>query len=261
MECYDKKDPQSLGVGDTWSYFNQLYWNGYVDQSDYEDWRTNNCDSESHRRGVPHPACDLILNRVSQPSNLGPDFNPDDSFDDYCTGNRSLDLSTSICTNDSSSTWSRMNSYLAQASTSTAFGSPVIYNSLQEYFNFTQDAIGMLKYYKYVLSRKPSVRILIYSGLSDIYTVPFSYTMPCIYQLVFQMGAKVTIPWKLWKVNVNHVGHWKQWSNHVTYATIRGAGHEVPLYQPYSAMVMFDRFLHNDGLDPLVVQKKLGKYF
>jgi hypothetical protein len=29
MECYDPRDPQDFGVGDTWSFFNQLYWNGY----------------------------------------------------------------------------------------------------------------------------------------------------------------------------------------------------------------------------------------
>jgi hypothetical protein len=28
-----------MHVGDTWTYFNQLYWNGYIPQEGYEAWR------------------------------------------------------------------------------------------------------------------------------------------------------------------------------------------------------------------------------
>lgn len=44
------------------------------------------CESESHRRGVPIPACEQILNTYMAPANLGPDFDPDNSFTDPCTG-------------------------------------------------------------------------------------------------------------------------------------------------------------------------------
>jgi len=108
----------------------------------------------------------------------------------------------------------------------------------------------LLKYYEHVLTVKPSVRILIYSGLSDVYTVPFSYTMPCVHQLVTLLNAKVTVPWKVWLSNKDHTaGHWKQWSNNVTYATVKGAGHEVPMFQPYLGMLLFDRYFHTNGLD------------
>jgi len=244
MECYDKNDPQQFGVGDTWSYFNQLYWNGYVSQIDYEIWRLANCDSESHRRGVPQPICDNILNRVQAVSNLGIDFDPDDSFTDYCTGNSSLSLSTSICADDSGSTWNKLSNYLSQPVVTSALNAHLTWNSYSQYFNYTQDAVGMIKYYIHVLTVKPSVKILVYSGLSDIYTVPFSYTMPCIHQLSFLTNAKVKVPWTLWHSNKNHhAGHWQQWSNNVTYATVRGAGHEVPTFQPYTALLMFSRFL------------------
>lgn len=250
MECYDPRDPQDFGVGDTWSYFNQLYWNGYVDQEDYEKWRREGCDSESHRHGVPHPRCDDILNSVSGAKNLGTDFDPDNNFADYCTGNGTLDFATSECSDDSGSLWSVMTDYLSLPEVSTAFHADIIFNSRSNYFNYTADARGMLKYYEHVLAAKPSVKILVYSGLSDVYTVPFTYTMPCIYQLGRATRASVKVPWKLWHppTKVHHGGHWQQWSNNVTYATVRAAGHEVPMYQPYLAMVMFDRFLHTYGL-------------
>lgn len=114
MECYDESDPQQFGVGDTWTYFNQLYWNGYVDQQHYELWRATGCDSEDHRSGKDIPACDAILDAVSQPNLLGDDFDPDDSFTDYCTGNSTLDLATSICTDDSGSIWNTVYNYLGQ---------------------------------------------------------------------------------------------------------------------------------------------------
>lgn len=250
MECYDESDPQEFGVGDTWSFFNQLYWNGYVDQTDYELWRKSGCDSESHRHGVDHPHCDVILNRVSNPSNLGADFDPDDAFTDWCTGNGTLSFATSVCEDNSESTWSKATAYLSQPAVATAFHAHIQFNSLSNKFNYTADAHGgMIKYYLHVLREKPSVHILIYSGLSDIYTVPFSYTMPCVHKLALRTQSRITVPWTLWHPNPHHHGgHWVQFSNNVTYATVRGAGHEVPMYQPYLAMIMFDRYLHTNGL-------------
>lgn len=226
MECYDSHDPQSFGVGDTWLYFNQLYWNGYVSQDDYENWRANGCDSEDHRQGAPIPICDAILNKVQDPSLLGLDFDPDNSFTDFCTGNGSLSLATSLCSSNPQTIWATMSDYLSQTVVANALHADQPFNSMQSHFNFTQDAKNMLKYYSHVLKVKPSVHILVYSGLSDIYTVPFTYTMPCVYKLMIQEKASVKIPWRLWhtKDGNHHLGHWQQWSNGVTYATVRGAG-------------------------------------
>jgi hypothetical protein len=153
----------------------------------------------------------------------------------------------------------------------------IIWGAKTSSFNYTQDAFDMPRFYQHVLKKKPDVRILIYSGLNDIFTVPFSYTMPCVNELIRRTHAKVTVPWKLWHSNPMHhlgtlidlfyclfyvsfyvslyfwfylvfwfaclafvlilshaSGHWQQWSNNVTYATVRGAGHEVPSFQPYS---------------------------
>jgi len=202
MECYNKDDPQNWGVGDTWSFFNQLYWNGYVDQDAYEQWRTNGCDSESHRRGAPHPACDAILNAVSTPALLGVDFNPDASFDDFCTGNTTLSFGLSECKDASASTWNIWNEYLTLPEVTKALHADITFNAKINSFNYTADAQGKeLDAYLHVLKKKPSVKILIYSGLSDIYTVPFSYSMPCVHKLAIRANAKVTHPWTLWHPN------------------------------------------------------------
>ena len=47
FRCFASSDPAEDRVGDTWTEFNQLYWNGYISQDVYERWRDSDCDSES----------------------------------------------------------------------------------------------------------------------------------------------------------------------------------------------------------------------
>jgi hypothetical protein len=118
-----------------------------------------------------------------------------------------------------------MTDYLTLPEVAKAFHATINWNSRSHYFNYTADARGMIKYYNHVLIRKPSVKILVYSGLSDVYTVPFTYTMPCIHQLAKLTSSSVKVSWKLWHppTKVHHGGHWQQWTNNVTYATVRAA--------------------------------------
>ncbi len=81
------------------------------------------------------------------------------------------------------------------------------------------------------------------AGDVDIATVPFGFTMPCLGEL----NAQNTRVWGPWFVNGQTAGYWEQFDLY-TFATIKGAGHEAPQYQPLSAFNMFKRFLNTQSL-------------
>jgi len=84
---------------------------------------------------------------------------------------------------------------------------------------------------------------MIYSGDVDIYTVPFGYTMACLAEL----QESVQSAWQPWFVNGATAGYVEVY-DHFTYATLKGAGHEAPQYQPLTAMNMFQRFMTSGSL-------------
>jgi hypothetical protein len=189
MQCaYDPDD-----VTTTWAQFNQMYWNGFVSQHEYELWRKLSCDSEDHRKGMPFPKCDEILQRVTKPEILGVDYNSDDLYSDYCTNNGTLDFATNSCADDSGTVWNIMTNYLSQDIVSRNFHADYNFNANYNSFDFTTDVSVMVPYYAKILAKMPSVKILVYSGLSDVGTVPFTASMPCLHQLSEMTRSKVLI--------------------------------------------------------------------
>jgi len=80
----------------------------------------------------------------------------------------------------------------------------------------------------------------------DILTVPFAFTQPCI----AQMSGKMTSGWQPWFVNGATAGYVEVYDKY-TYATVKGAGHETPEYQPVSSFAMVQRFIKTGSLkDP-----------
>lgn len=54
---------------------------------------------------------------------------------------------------------------------------------------------------------------------------------------------------KIFVVNIlSQVGGWTEIYEGLTFATVRGAGHEVPLFQPKRAYVLFKSFLEGKQL-------------
>jgi len=84
---------------------------------------------------------------------------------------------------------------------------------------------------------------MIYSGDVDIYTVPFGYTKACLSEL----DETVVSPWQPWFVNGATAGYVEEYE-HITYATIKGGGHEAPQYQPLISLNLFQRFLTKQRL-------------
>lgn len=83
------------------------------------------------------------------------------------------------------------------------------------------------------------VQILVYSGDTDG-RVPVTSTRYSLNVL----NLPIKSPWKSWTINSEVGGYTMVYDRNLTFATVRGAGHEVPSYQPARALVLINSFLH-----------------
>ncbi|KAG6487810.1 hypothetical protein ZIOFF_056417 [Zingiber officinale] len=58
-----------------------------------------------------------------------------------------------------------------------------------------------------------------------------------------KLKLKVKVPWRAWMLNSEVGGYTVMYDHNLTFATIRGAGHEVPSYQPTRVPEMIKNFL------------------
>lgn len=59
----------------------------------------------------------------------------------------------------------------------------------------------------------------------------------------FKYSSEIIIIRVIRATVVEQVGGWTEVYDGLTFATVRGAGHEVPLFQPHRAFVLFKSFL------------------
>lgn len=96
----------------------------------------------------------------------------------------------------------------------------------------------MFPIYKRLISL--GIRILLYSGDVDA-VVPVSGTRYSI----DAMNLKVVKPWRFWTDASKQVAGYKVVYDGLSFATVRGAGHEVPRFQPRQAFALLKTFLEN----------------
>jgi serine carboxypeptidase-like clade 1 len=96
-----------------------------------------------------------------------------------------------------------------------------------------------------VLLPATGLRGLVFSGDHDL-CVPHTGSEAWTRSL----GRPVISPWQPW-----HIGKPKQvagyaieYAQHLTYATVKGAGHMVPQTRPAEAYAMFERFVSGQAL-------------
>jgi len=225
--------------------FNLLYWHGLVSFSNYALWLQYGCESNSNTE-----ACEQTLNDAlneigeidqelvySQPS-----LDPDNLYQDFCTSNATLEFAKDIpvgCTPDQESTYLNIASVQAAIHAKKTKWAPC-----SNKIKYTRDTSSMIPFYQDIFKKKPSLHVLVYSGDVDIMTVPFGFTQACLTEL----NANVVSNWKPWFVNGATAGYWEKYDTY-TFATIKGAGHEAPAYEPLQSYYMFTRFLNTQSLD------------
>ncbi|KAL2897500.1 Serine carboxypeptidase-like 25 [Bienertia sinuspersici] len=102
--------------------------------------------------------------------------------------------------------------------------------------NWNDSEASVLPIYRQLMAA--GVPIWVFSGDVDS-VVPVTATRYSLAQLKLQ----IKIPWYPW-----YVGGWTEVYKGLTFATVRGAGHEVPLFKPRAALELFRAFLRGKPL-------------
>ncbi|KAL0316512.1 UNVERIFIED_CONTAM: Serine carboxypeptidase 24 [Sesamum radiatum] len=106
--------------------------------------------------------------------------------------------------------------------------------------NWKDSDASMLPTYKKLMAG--GLRIWVFSGDTDS-VVPVTATRFSLSHL----NLKIKTPWYPW-YSGGQVGGWTEVYDGLTFATVRGAGHEVPLIQPRRAFELFQTFLSGKDL-------------
>ncbi|WOG99362.1 hypothetical protein DCAR_0518710 [Daucus carota subsp. sativus] len=86
------------------------------------------------------------------------------------------------------------------------------------------------------------IPVLVYSGDQDS-VIPLTGSRTLVCGLAKRLGLNTTVPYRVW-FQGQQVGGWTQvYGNILSFATIRGASHEVPFSQPERSLVLFKAFL------------------
>jgi serine carboxypeptidase-like clade 2 len=209
------------------------FWHGMVSFADYTAFHDAGCD----RQKPPNQQrCDDIFTDIS---NAIGNIDGDDLYTNPCTGNGTLDLLATVpgcVTSDEIST-----RWFNRADVQAALHArPTVWADCTNAVNYTTENPSMLSYMRYFFAKRPDLKILFYSGDVDIATVPHAFTQFCLSRLrrpIIQKWRPYYLP------GIGAPGGYVEVFDRYTYATIKGAGHEAPAYQPALAYHMFSNFL------------------
>jgi len=247
-------------MGNITLQLNLYYWHGLVSYSNFQAWHQNNCVADQSsstctsiwnavQKQIGQIDQELKRNSLIKPQ---PSLDPDCLYQDFCTGNGTLEYVATVPV-ECHSLGDETATYLNRADVQEAIHAkgangqaPATWTECTQNINYDITGVSLVPKYANFQKQKPGVKILVYSGDIDIATVPFGYTQPCLAQL----NAKNTKAWGPWFVNGQTAGYWEQFDSY-TFATLKGAGHEAPEYQPLSSFNMFERFMKSQSLvDP-----------
>lgn len=250
--------------------FYNYYWHGLVSFSNFQAWQTNNCPSNENSNvcqniwNVTQTQIGVINQELKRSSSLRrrqgvpiqPSLDPDDLYQDFCTGNGTLDYVATVPIN-CQPVGQLVATYLNRADVQAAIhaqgpngGAPLTWTECTSVINYNISGASLVPLYAKFQQQKPGLHVLVYSGDVDIATVPFPTTQEALGELINVTGAQNLVPFQPWFVNGQTAGYYEVYETH-TYATVKGAGHEAPEYQPLSAFNLFSRYLNTQTLkDP-----------
>ncbi|ELR20229.1 serine carboxypeptidase [Acanthamoeba castellanii str. Neff] len=217
------------------------YWHGTVSISDYLTWHATGCDEVKEE----YPAkCHMLFAQIVLATG---NIDGDDLYSNYCTGNSSLDIfeQTPNCLRFETVANRWLNAIHARVGTK--------WTECSRALNYTMQKQNMLVYLQEFFVKRPDLKILYYSGDVDIATVPFAYTQYCLNGL----HRPIVKRWKPWYApGVQAVAGYSEVFDRYTFVTIRGAGHEAPMYQPALAYHVFSNFLQSGALPEVAPQRR-----
>ena len=101
----------------------------------------------------------------------------------------------------------------------------------------------MTPYYNYLIDGGFKLNILVYSGDDDDVCATVG-TQSWIWDLGYEVSGKA---WQDYTVSEQTAGYITKWANtKLAFATVHGAGHEVPTYKPEVALELFKMYLSGE---------------
>jgi serine carboxypeptidase-like clade 2 len=117
---------------------------------------------------------------------------------------------------------------------------PYSWTACSDILPWTDSVTTVLPIYRQLIAS--GLRILVFSGDTDS-RVPVTATKLSINEL----KLPIETPWYPW-VSGDEVGGYTVIYKGLTFATVRGAGHEVPEFQPSRALTLFKYFVNEKAL-------------
>ncbi|KAL6076427.1 Carboxypeptidase [Balamuthia mandrillaris] len=254
---------------------NLFYWHGLVSYTNFANWTRQGCNKDSSSAacsyiynqtitqigvfdqelkglGLNHKAKAMplfrhnyLLQRAAKKSKNQPSLDPDDLYQDFCTGNGTLDFAATIPTN-CMPIGERVAAYLNRVDVQKAIhAKPTKWTECTDAINYEPSGANMNDIYLRLFNEAPNVSVLVFAGDIDIATVPFATTQACLGEIANKV--RPVSAWQPWFVNGATAGYVEVFDKY-TFATIKGAGHEAPQYQPITSFAMFSRFLTRQNL-------------
>ncbi|XP_026660628.2 serine carboxypeptidase-like 17 [Phoenix dactylifera] len=106
---------------------------------------------------------------------------------------------------------------------------------------YKRDIPSNVKYHRKLTSE--GYRALVYSGDHDL-AIPFLGTKEWIKSLDYF----IVDDWRSWHAGGQVAGYTRTYSNNLTFATVKGAGHTAPEYRPNECLAMFKRWINHKPL-------------
>lgn len=215
---------------------NLFYWHGLIPLSSYNEWNGAGCATDSASK-----ACTAMLNTFTDQIGW---FDPDNLYTDKFTGNASLGVGPTPARSIQELLTAYLNSSAVQeaiharptswvgccAEPGQSGGACAL--------NYTNHWTNQMPLYERFFIEAPHLRVLIYSGDVDIATCPHPYAQLCLSTLKRPQSQA----WAPWTMQGQTAGYSEVYDRY-TYATVKGAGHEVPLFQPRAAYQLVSGFV------------------
>ncbi|ESR36015.1 hypothetical protein CICLE_v10028360mg [Citrus x clementina] len=161
----------------------------------------------------------------------------------------SLDFLSSPTQPAASGTWCRFHNYVysyiwandktVQRAIGVQEGTVKYWVRCNQSLSYTKDVSSSLAYHRNLI--KKGYQVLIYSGDVDM-KVPYVATEAWIKSL----NLTIETGWQPWFVEGQVAGYWYRYKEknnyHLTFATVKGAGHTAPEYKPKECLGMIDRW-------------------
>lgn len=109
-------------------------------------------------------------------------------------------------------------------------------------WNQMESSASMIPILKELMSHE-HLRVWVFSGDTDT-VIPVTGTLKALKP----MNLTVVKEWLAWFSEGQVGGYTEEYRGNFRFATVRGAGHEVPLYKPKPALTLFKQFILNSPL-------------